>query len=133
MSLVVVDTDVASSIVRGKPTAQVVSVLAPYTLCVTFVTVAELTEWGINRSWGGRTLRGIDAWLARIPKLWCDEDISRTWGKLSAQTRRAGRPRPINDMWNASCCIAEGLPLATLNIKDYMDFVDYGLELLPLV
>ncbi|MDQ1247759.1 MAG: toxin FitB, partial [Actinomycetota bacterium] len=58
--------------------------------------------------------------------------IARTWGTLSAQTRRAGRPRPINDMWNAACCVAEGLPLATLNTKDYLDFVDYGLDLLPL-
>jgi predicted nucleic acid-binding protein len=62
--------------------------------------------------------------------VWCDDDISRTWGRLSAETRRAGRPRPINDMWNAACCIAQGLPLATLNTKDYLDFADQGLRLL---
>jgi hypothetical protein len=34
-------------------------------------------------------------------------------------------------MWNAVRCIAAGLPLATLNIKDYQDFVDHhGLELI---
>ena len=46
-------------------------------------------------------------------------------GRLSADTRRAGRPRPVNDMWNAACCLVEGLPLATLNMKDYQDFVDH--------
>jgi len=132
VALVVLDTDVASSIVRGRPMAQVASALGPHVLCVTFVSVAELTEWGINRSWGRKALAGIDAWLARVPKLWSDEEISRTWGRLSAETRRAGRPRPINDMWIAACCITEGLPLATLNTKDYVDFTDDGLDLLPL-
>lgn len=78
MAVVVVDTDVASSILRGRPTAQVSRALAPHALCVTFVTVAELTEWGINRSWGRQALSGIDVWLGRVPKVWCDEDISRT-------------------------------------------------------
>lgn len=56
---------------------------------------------------------------------------ARCQGRLSAETRRAGRPRPINDMWNAACCIAQGLPLSTLNTKDYLDFTDQGLLLLP--
>ena len=132
MSLVMVDTDVASSFIRAKPTPQVLSALARHTMCVTFVTVAELTEWGINRSWGHRTRLDVDGWLARVPKVWCDEDISRTWGRLSAETRRAGRPRPINDMWIAACCIAQRQSLATLNSKDYVDFVDHGLDLLSL-
>jgi predicted nucleic acid-binding protein len=34
-------------------------------------------------------------------------------------------------MWNAACCIAQGLPLATLNTKDHLDFADQGLRLLP--
>jgi predicted nucleic acid-binding protein len=44
---------------------------------------------------------------------------------------RRGRPRPANDMWIAATCLAHGLPLATLNIKDYVDFADHhGLELI---
>ena len=74
---------------------------------------------------------GIDAWLSRVPKVWCDETVARTWGRLSAETRRAGRPRPVNDMWHAARCIAAGLPLATLNVKDYQDFADHhGLQLI---
>ncbi|HEY6794957.1 MAG TPA: hypothetical protein VI248_09780 [Kineosporiaceae bacterium] len=29
----------------------------------------------------------------------------------SAETRRAGRARRVDDMWNATCCPVEGLPL----------------------
>lgn len=36
----------------------------------------------------------------------------------------------MNDMWIAATCITEGLPLATLNVKDFEDFAQYdGLQL----
>ncbi len=42
-----------------------------------------------------------------------------------------GRPRPVNDMQIAACCLAYEAPLATLNLKDYEDFTEYhGLPIL---
>lgn len=42
-----------------------------------------------------------------------------------------GRPRPINDMWIAACCLVEDVPLATLNRKDFEDFAEHdGLRLI---
>lgn len=36
----------------------------------------------------------------------------------------------MNDTWVAACCIHAGLPLATLNDKDFADFVEHeGLRL----
>ena len=35
----------------------------------------------------------------------------------------------VRDMWNAACCLAENLPLATLNVKDYQDFAEHGLKI----
>ncbi len=133
MAVVVYDTDVASGAIRRRLAPAVVARIAAHTPCVTFVTVAELTEWGHVRNWSQRSLLGIDAWLVRVPKVWCEEGIARAWGRLSAATRRAGRPRPVNDMWNAACCIALHLPLATFNVKDYQDFAEHeGLQLLSL-
>jgi toxin FitB len=52
------------------------------------------------------------------------------WGELSAAATQRGRPRPVNDTWIAACCIAYGLPLATLNVKDFADFAEHdGLAL----
>ena len=51
-----------------------------------------------------------------------DEAVAATWGRLSAAAIRRGRPRPVNDMWIAACCLTHGIPLATLNLKDYGDF-----------
>lgn len=34
-------------------------------------------------------------------------------------------PRPQNDTWVAACCLVYGLPLATLNVKDFKDFAEH--------
>jgi hypothetical protein len=53
------------------------------------------------------------------------------WGEISAHAARRGRLRPQNDTWIAACCLVYDLPLATLNVKDFEDFVEYeGLSLI---
>ena len=57
--------------------------------------------------------------------------MAQTWGRLSAAGQRRGRTTPINDTWIAASCLAEGLPLATLNVKDYQAFAEHhGLVLI---
>jgi hypothetical protein len=77
------------------------------------------------RSWGPQRRAGLESWLGGVPHLGYDDEVSRMWGNLSAEAVRRGRPRPSNDKWNAACCLAEGLPLATLNVKDYIDFTHH--------
>lgn len=125
MEYVALDTDVASKLLKRQLPSRLLAQLAPYAPCITFVTLGELTEWAVARSWGKRSFAALDGWVASVPVIGYDDEVPRIWGRLSAATRRAGRPRPINDMWNAACCLAEGLPLATLNAKDYQDFVDH--------
>ena len=49
----------------------------------------------------------------------------------TAAAQRRGRPRPLNDSWIAACCIESGLPLLTLNRRDFADFAEHdGLVLL---
>jgi hypothetical protein len=58
------------------------------------------------------------------------EPVCDLWGKLSAAGHVRGRHRPQNDTWIAAVAIAYGLPLATLNLKDYVDFeADHGLRI----
>jgi toxin FitB len=53
------------------------------------------------------------------------EQVAVRWGELQARAERRGRPRPVNDTWIAASCLVRGLPLATLNIKDFNDFADH--------
>lgn len=83
------------------------------------------------RSWGYRRRGTLGLWIRQRMVINSDQDIARQWGRLSAAARRRGRERPANDTWIAACCLAEGLPLATRNVKDFVDFADHeGLELL---
>lgn len=62
MSLIVLDTDVASAILRGRLPERLRARLAGKTLCITFVTLGELTRWTALRSWGPRKLADLAQW-----------------------------------------------------------------------
>jgi toxin FitB len=129
---VVLDTDVSSRILRDRLTGPLDARLANRTWCVTFVTLGELWKWADMRSWGSRSRRDLENWLASVVVLPYGRRVARTWGSLSAAAYRRGRPRPANDTWIAACCLVRGLPLATLNVKDFADYAEHeGLILLP--
>jgi hypothetical protein len=57
VSLVVLDTDVASASLRSRLPDQLRAALAGHTMCITFVTVGELVKWRVLRSWGQTALQ----------------------------------------------------------------------------
>lgn len=122
---VVLDTDVASLIIKDRLPATLASKLVGKKLGVSFVTLGELTKWAVIRDWGPRRRRALDTWMADRPVLPYTEDVARRWGEISAYATRRGRPRPVNDTWIAACCLTYELPLATLNVRDFQDFADH--------
>jgi predicted nucleic acid-binding protein len=127
----VLDTDVASLLHRRKLTGPLATRLIGREPLITFVTYGELTKWAEIRHWGPRRREELAGWLSGIPVLPGDEPVAAIWGRLSAAAVRRGRPRPVNDMWVAACCLAYEVPLATLNLKDYEDFKEHhGLRIL---
>lgn len=131
MPYVILDTDVASRIIKRQLSGPLAARLTGATLCVTFVTVGELWQWASMRSWGPRAREELEQWLDRMVILHSDDATSQAWGRISAAARRRGRPRPANDSWIAACCLAHGFPLATFNVKDFEDYTDHeGLRLI---
>jgi predicted nucleic acid-binding protein len=128
---VVLDTDVASQIIKNRLGGPLATRLTGLTWCVTFVTVGELWQWAETRSWGEDTRGLLDRWLSRVIVIDSDDEVSRAWGQVAARARRRGRPRPANDSWVAACCLSRGIPLATLNVKDYTEHTEHeGLVLI---
>ncbi len=125
MSFVVLDTDVASASFRGRLADPLRARLTGQTWCVSFVTLGELTKWAVLRSWGPRKRAEMAGWLDNVVILPYSEAMAVTWGELQARAVRRGRPRPVNDTWIAACCLVRELPLATLNVKDYVDFAEH--------
>lgn len=132
MSFVILDTDVASAVFRGRASERLKARLAGHTPAVTFVTVAELTKWTLVRQWGPRRLADMQAFLARLVTLPYSESVAVMWGGLQARAQLRGRPRRSNDAWIAACCHVRRLPLATLNHTDFADLVEHeGLTVTP--
>lgn len=130
MSYIVLDTDVASHSFSRRLDDPLKTMLIGNTVCMTFVTLGELTKWTVARSWGPRRRVSLDAWRRRAILLPFDERVAIIWGELQGRAQKRGRPRPVNDAWIAACCLAHELPLATNNAKDFMDFVEHeGLQL----
>jgi toxin FitB len=125
VSLVVLDTDVASASFRNRLPERLRARLAGQTLCISLVTLGELTKWATLRSWGPRRLAELAEWRQHVAVLEYDEAVAITWGQLQAQAQQRGRPRPVNDTWIAACCLVDELPLATLNTKDFGDFATH--------
>jgi predicted nucleic acid-binding protein len=126
---VVLDTDVASAAFKRKPLPILVKVAAMEPV-ISFVTLGELMKWTERRHWAPHNRIGLDRWLSTMPVLHSTDAICRTWGVLAAAGMSRGRPRPQNDMWIAAVCITHGIPLATLNFKDFDDFeVHHGLQI----
>ncbi|MGD0065263.1 MAG: type II toxin-antitoxin system VapC family toxin [Streptosporangiaceae bacterium] len=131
MDPAVLDTDVASLLHKGTLTGPLATRLIGREPLITFVTFGELAKWAEIRNWGQRRREELTSWLSRIAVLPGDEAVAATWGRLSAAAVQRGRPRPVNDMWVAACCLTHGIPLATLNLKDYEDFNQHhGLRIL---
>jgi toxin FitB len=122
---VVLDTDVASASFLGRLPSRLQARLASATACITFVTLGELTKWTTVRSWGPQRLARLAEWRQRVVLLPFDEAVATTWGDLQARAQLRGRPRPVNDTWITACCLVDGLPLATFNTKDFVDFAEH--------
>ena len=130
MSIVVLDTDVCSAILRGRLTSDQAARLANQTYAVSFVTVGELTKWSRLRTWGPQRMLDYARFWDRVIILPYSPTVAVTWGDVQARAQLRGRPRPSNDTWIAACCLVRGLPLATLNGRDFQDLADHdGLDL----
>ncbi|GAB2994706.1 hypothetical protein GCM10017788_66250 [Amycolatopsis acidiphila] len=73
------------------------------------------------RSWGRLVVSGVASTAA--DPAWYSEGRA-DWSEMSFYAQHRGQPRPQNDTWVAACCLAFEVPLATLNVKDYKDFVE---------
>jgi len=128
---IVLDTDVVSLYRMGRLPAGFARQVAANDLSIAFATAGELWKWALARQWGDARRGGLELLLDQALILEADLKVSQIWGETTVGAQRRGRPRPLNDTWIAACCIEGGLPLLTLNRRDFAYFAEYdGLVLL---
>ncbi|MGH3266380.1 MAG: hypothetical protein ACRDNS_30805 [Trebonia sp.] len=87
---------------------------------------------GRDPALGTRSRQALADWISGMAVIPGNDAVAVSRGRLSAAATLRGRPRPVNDMWVAACCLTYDLPpLATLSLKDYEDFrTHHGLRIL---
>lgn len=115
----VIDTDVASGLMRDSLPPELRSGLTDVVLCVTFVTVGELYRGAAHAGWGARRLAALADWLGRLTTIPAERAVARRWGEITGYALAAGQPLPANDAWIAACCLTHDVSLATLNLRDF--------------
>lgn len=93
--------------------------LAEQLLIVSFMTVAELDRWALQKNWGearqGRMAEHLRSFVVHP----VNRALCRKWAEVSDTARRNGRPIQAADAWIAATALLHNIPLVTHNADDY--------------
>jgi tRNA(fMet)-specific endonuclease VapC len=122
MSLLLVDTDIASFLLKGSDYATpYLPLLSGNELALSFMSVAELFQWAILRQWGDRRLAQLEQSLFQYLVIPSDQPLCQTWANVRAHRQSIGRPISAQDAWIAATALRHDLSLVTHNTKDFLE------------
>ena len=120
MDSVLLDTDVFSFFFKRDSRRELYAPdVAGRRLCISFMTVAELKRWAIERSWGEARRERLVQTLRNFVVLPYDNAMADAWAETAVARKRAGRPISCGDCWIAAGALRHGIPLLTHNGKDF--------------
>lgn len=120
MPPVVVDTDVVSYLFRRDSRAELYRPhLTGRLLVISFMTVAELDRWALQRNWGEARCKEMEQHLGNFVVYPFDRAICRRWAEASDRARRKGRPISVADAWIAATALLYRIPLVTHNYDHF--------------
>jgi tRNA(fMet)-specific endonuclease VapC len=121
MSLILIDTDIASFIFKGSSYADPYEqLLVGHELALSFMTIAELFQWAELRQWGDRRLNQLEQYLSNYIVIPVDQPLCREWAQIRANAQRTGKAISPQDARIAATAIRHQIPLVTHNTKDFI-------------
>ncbi|NEO88080.1 MAG: type II toxin-antitoxin system VapC family toxin [Spirulina sp. SIO3F2] len=125
MSLLLLDTNVASFIFKGSQFAQPYQPLVQgHELALSFMTVTELFQWSVVRNWGDRRIEQLEDYLSNYLIIPVDQPLCWEWAKIRAERQRVGQPISSQDAWVAATARRHELPLITHNGQDFRNIAN---------
>lgn len=122
------DTNIISEWAKPRPDPGVIQWLHEVEEDRVHLSVLSLGEIrrGIDLLDPGKRRRDLESWLNAelMPRfadrlLSIDGTVAETWGRLSAQNQKAGRPAPVVDGLIGATALVQGLVLVTRNVRDF--------------
>ncbi|MGD9562218.1 MAG: PIN domain-containing protein [Pyrinomonadaceae bacterium] len=116
----VVDTDVFSFIFKNDTRA---SIYEPHLedrfLFLSFMSIAELLHWSLNRNWGRLQKDRLDRAFRSYSIQYSNRDICLHWASISNERQWLGKPLASSDTWIAATALYLDVPLITHNAKHF--------------
>jgi predicted nucleic acid-binding protein len=118
MNAAIVDTDVVSMLFKGDTRALAYRAhIAGQLLGISFMTLAELDRWSLERNWGQVRKLDLAQHLTRYTPV--SREPCAKWAEVAFAARRKGRPIQTADAWIAASALHYQVPLITNNRDDY--------------
>lgn len=112
----VVDTDVVSFLFKRDSRAEAYRPhLSGNLLVVSFMSVAELDRWAMERNWSEPRRSRMEEHLRNFVVYPYDRRLCREWAEVADGARRRGRPVGVADAWIAATALLHDMPLVTHN------------------
>lgn len=121
MNSLLLDTNIVSFLFKKDSRREpYLEALSGKQLCLTFVSIAELRLWAIEKRWGQHRQETLAQALLGYTILGIDELVASRWAEVAAHQRRTGRDlKDRGDWWIAACALRHGLPLVTHNPRHF--------------
>ena len=117
---VVVDTDVFSFLYKRDTRARLYEPhLNDPPFIVSFMSLAELRRWTLERNWGERRRQELEGYLTRYLIMHSDDLMCDRWAHAMNSARLQGQPIGPADAWIAATALLLDLPLITHNGAHY--------------
>jgi len=117
------DTNILIYLMKNKPPSvaeRVACLSAEDSLCMSFITWAELLAGAEGSVRPAETRRKLDALARVIPVLnTLQPSVAAHYAVQFQQLKAAGRPIGANDLWIACHALSEGATLVTNNLREF--------------
>ncbi|HRP22974.1 type II toxin-antitoxin system VapC family toxin [Thauera sp.] len=117
------DTNILIYLIKNQPSgiAQRIDALPETdTLCMSFVTWAELLKGAERSPRRTEVLRRLNALARQVPVCYpADPAICRHYAEQATRLREAGTPIGANELWIACHALAEDATLVTHNTREF--------------
>jgi predicted nucleic acid-binding protein len=112
------DTNVASFVLKGHSLAhRYRRHLQGHQLAVSFMTEADLFEWGFSARWSKSRFAQLEVLLNGLDIILSSADVDRRWGAVRFERRQ--QPIGVADAWIAATALVHGYELVTHNPADF--------------